>query len=1328
MIHATHCLESGAYYYEVKIENNTENNSVPDYARKPHYRVGWCLKGAFDKGPCGFDKLSYGYGSKDGKVYHKSKGIPYGEPFGEAGDVIGCYIEIPKVEMPPIKYIESAFFGDDGQQYKQFTATLDEKAVVGSKIVFFKNGKYQGIAFSDIMFGAYFPAISLYMNACVTVRFEANQFQYNPHDCNPEIVNKNWKAIGELRKRTKPASQKPQNTPSKDLERGEFKAPKPRHREALKSSTGSMVEAARKLHSSPSNPRHSKIASASTQSIPLHNDAVSKKHKKNKSSSAHPKQPKQASATATHHCSEGKKSSSSKHNKKPKDLSGSDILPSTSLSASSTHMNQGLETLTTSGTVPNNTPNMDQTSAPNNDIAVNSSKAENTVTPILPQNIEKKKPKKHHESSSGPKSEFSKKDTSSLPEKEPQDLSKPVKVVENVPATTIEEKATNKQQQKDDTIVTSSSSIETNNPVNQALSTTLQQEFAQIGLAISNIKDLPKVETKTLEHPNTKKATSKLETDTSPRLLNPQPPTAMLSVSATVASVSNEQQDAILATPSIDISPSSTIPPATTTSHQAVPPISVATTTATTATYITNMSDKPLAHSTTATPTKERKSKTAKAESSLMVMARKTQVDHNPKKGIGLLKNKKDETAQHKTPLKRKNSLSKEEEHVAVHHHTTKLVDPPKSAQKKKPEESKQALTSSSEDVNNKILESGSNVVEAPEQQHLTVAATVDDLSPTNKKRKTSKEIPYEHPSEKQTVRSELTSTQHTHIDTINFATKASQPIQQQSHPMNPQQLFEQQLLSSERLSDVEQGTPNTRQQQAQRSQQPQQQQPIRQEHVEQFMPNMLVKQNQSSSTFNPQSQESMIRSRSNSFQSLLNAHPQQQSHTRTTDPQQVNPPNVNLTNYQINKPSQHQKFAPLQETSMLNAFNNLSTPMTDQQQPSNSTVVSSSRTEQYSAPMSFRELLFTPTVPTFSQQPQSSLSTNVHAHQIESSTMQGNLMNHQSQFNPSILMAQSHHQQAQQSQQQPLANNSSIPLQQPRISLLAGNDQKEQFSMSNTETFVDSFNKYMAPRKLSDPPQPATPVSAQSQQRKQTFNPTQFIQRNVSNAALQHNHPSGSSTSGNYHMMSQQQQQQPIQQSTSNAYHQISQPSQSNLPQTNSTVASMHQPYAQQQQTNLHQAQMRPQFGNFGASIMSDNRSQQLPSISDSFTSAAANRSSLLTSMPQQTSTQPFLKQQMQHSQQFHQQMNLNSPTAFQHVQNYPSQHHQQQHFSSSGMSQNTVVMSQQSLSSNHNPSFMMHTGNPQQSQHFAQQPSQQQQHNQYLSNPNNYRGSFQQ
>ncbi|KAL8586825.1 hypothetical protein ACOMHN_052701 [Nucella lapillus] len=59
-----------------------------------------------------------------------------------------------------------------------------EKALqpaVGSKMVMYRNGKSWGVAFEDVFEGIYYPAISLYKHAVVTVNFGPD-FKYPPKD------------------------------------------------------------------------------------------------------------------------------------------------------------------------------------------------------------------------------------------------------------------------------------------------------------------------------------------------------------------------------------------------------------------------------------------------------------------------------------------------------------------------------------------------------------------------------------------------------------------------------------------------------------------------------------------------------------------------------------------------------------------------------------------------------------------------------------------------------------------------------------------------------------------------------------------------------------------------------------------------------------------------------------------------------------------------------------------------------------------------------------------------------------------------------------------
>jgi len=55
------------------------------------------------------------------------------------------------------------------------------KPLPGSKMVFFKNGVCQGVAYKDIYKGAYYPCISLFRNIVLHTNFGPN-FKYPPAD------------------------------------------------------------------------------------------------------------------------------------------------------------------------------------------------------------------------------------------------------------------------------------------------------------------------------------------------------------------------------------------------------------------------------------------------------------------------------------------------------------------------------------------------------------------------------------------------------------------------------------------------------------------------------------------------------------------------------------------------------------------------------------------------------------------------------------------------------------------------------------------------------------------------------------------------------------------------------------------------------------------------------------------------------------------------------------------------------------------------------------------------------------------------------------------
>lgn len=85
------------------------------------------------------------------------------------------------MSLQPLVKFKSHLYYEDKDLMPEALKNL--KSVTSSKIVFFKNGEPQGIAFDNINAGAYYPAISIFKNATVSVNFGPS-FKY------PEIEEK----------------------------------------------------------------------------------------------------------------------------------------------------------------------------------------------------------------------------------------------------------------------------------------------------------------------------------------------------------------------------------------------------------------------------------------------------------------------------------------------------------------------------------------------------------------------------------------------------------------------------------------------------------------------------------------------------------------------------------------------------------------------------------------------------------------------------------------------------------------------------------------------------------------------------------------------------------------------------------------------------------------------------------------------------------------------------------------------------------------------------------------------------------------------------------
>eukprot|EP00123_Amoebidium_parasiticum_P009309 comp19390_c0_seq1/m.22411 comp19390_c0_seq1/g.22411 ORF comp19390_c0_seq1/g.22411 comp19390_c0_seq1/m.22411 type:complete len:607 (-) comp19390_c0_seq1:221-2041(-) len=209
----------GTWYYEVTVNPSNNQNA--------HTRIGWAQEHAMLQAPCGYDDFGYSWRDDPSSVFHQSRGKDYGTGYGP-GDVIGLLIHIPpaslverlckksRAQSKPEKASTETqakpspwgptlgkpfLLGTDpdvGKVVDYRTMTFFEvkddrdaakktlQAVPGSKLVYYKNGKCQGVAFENINGGLYYPAVSLYMQASVTVNF-GPKFAFLPTEiCGPD--------------------------------------------------------------------------------------------------------------------------------------------------------------------------------------------------------------------------------------------------------------------------------------------------------------------------------------------------------------------------------------------------------------------------------------------------------------------------------------------------------------------------------------------------------------------------------------------------------------------------------------------------------------------------------------------------------------------------------------------------------------------------------------------------------------------------------------------------------------------------------------------------------------------------------------------------------------------------------------------------------------------------------------------------------------------------------------------------------------------------------------------------------------------------------------
>eukprot|EP00158_Paraphelidium_tribonemae_P008662 Partr_v1_DN28644_c1_g1_i5_m50432 putative ash2 (absent, small, or homeotic)-like (Drosophila) len=170
---ASHGVTFGCWYFECEV--------LEPKSADGNLRIGWSQISGDLQAPCGFDTFSYSHRASPPSVFHDSYGKTYGCGYGP-GDVLGIMISLPEFNDSERDENSDPLPSpwNPTKAYEQVRYRGTRPRLKGSEIRYFVNGKDQDVAFSDIFYGKYHPAVSSYMGGTVTVNFGETPFKFPP--------------------------------------------------------------------------------------------------------------------------------------------------------------------------------------------------------------------------------------------------------------------------------------------------------------------------------------------------------------------------------------------------------------------------------------------------------------------------------------------------------------------------------------------------------------------------------------------------------------------------------------------------------------------------------------------------------------------------------------------------------------------------------------------------------------------------------------------------------------------------------------------------------------------------------------------------------------------------------------------------------------------------------------------------------------------------------------------------------------------------------------------------------------------------------------------